>query len=705
MDLSFRTDYNIFFILLLLVISAAVSFFYYKHTKLEATPKKIFTFLRFLSVFFILLLLLSPALSYIKNITADPVNVFLIDNSLSMTIDNRQDMIKKIIEEKTADAESGNAENRYFFFSEDIIKEIKSGEFDSLDFSGSRIFKTNISSALNSVREKFQNKNLSTVTVISDGIINEGGNSLTTVKSLNVPFNYILIGDTVQKKDVSVKNIYYNKSAFIESNVPVKAEINSYNYDKDLTVNLFEDNKLIDTKNVLLNSNKVNYDVSFSVSYFEEAIKKYRIELKGSDDEITLKNNYSEFFIKYTDNKFRILVLSGGPGPDFAFLKEELSQIKNFETSFLTQKSQTEFYEPIPADLGAFDSYILIGYPTVVSNISILNDISDKIKKNNSSVIFFNERNIDFKKLSLIEDRLPFRTVRISDSELETGIKSVVNLNPEVFRNSELISSVNSFPDIFTTASEFSINPNAETYLVMNRNSEPAFIMENSDKNKSSAFLAYGFYKWRLNSRSNKSGELLRYLISNSVISLTGKESGNKFNIETSEPVYSETEDIKFEAVITNFEIKGDEKILLKISGNKYDSSFYLSKIRGKFYSGEINIPVKGDYEFTAELLSNNISQQTLKGRFTIDENNYEFKSTRSDNTFLSMLSNDTKGYNLSNKESGEIKNLFNEMNSKSINEFKARSNFEFDINPYYLTILIFLLCLEWFLRKRNNLP
>lgn len=705
MDFSFRTEYNIFFILLLLIISAAVSFFYYKHTKLEAIPKKIFTFLRFLSVFFILLLLLSPALSYIKNITAAPVNVFLIDNSLSMTIDNRQEMIKKIIEEKTADAESGNAENRYFLFSEDIIKEIKSGEFDSLEFSGSRIYNTNISSALSSVREKFQNKNLSTVTVISDGIINEGGNSLTTVKSLNVPFNYILIGDTVQKKDVSVKNIYYNKVSFIESNVPVKAEINSYNYDKEITVNLFEDNKLIDTKYVLLNSNKINYDLSFSVSSSEEAVKKYRVELKGSDDEITLKNNYSEFFIKYTDNKFRILVLSGGPGPDFAFLKEELLQIKNFETSFLTQKSQSEFYEPIPSDLGAFDSYILIGYPTVVSNISILNDISDKIKKNNSSVIFFNERNIDFKKLSLIEDRLPFRTVRISDTELETGIKSIVNLNPEVFRNSELISSVNSLPDIFTTASEFSINPNAETYLVMNRNSEPAFIMENSDKNKSSAFLAYGFYKWRLNSRNNKSGEVLRYLISNSVTSLTGKESRNKFNIDTSEPVYSVTEDIKFEAVITNFEIKGDEKILLKISGNKYDSSFYLSKIRGKFYSGEINIPVKGDYEFTAELLSNNTSQQTLKGRFTIDENNYEFKSTRSDNTFLSLLSNDTKGYNLSNKESGEIKNLFNEMNSKSINEFKARSNFEFDTNPYYLTILIFLLCLEWFLRKRNNLP
>ena len=169
--------------------------------------------------------------------------------------------------------------------------------------------------------------------------------------------------------------------------------------------------------------------------------------------------------------------------------------------------------------------------------------------------------------------------------------------------------------------------------------------------------------------------------------------------------MYSENEDIKFEAVITNYEIKGDEKIRLKISGNKYDSSFYLSKIRGKFYSGEINIPVKGDYEFTAELFSGNTSEQTLKGRFTIDENNYEFKNTRSDNTFLSMLSNDTKGYNLSNKESREIKDLFNEMNSKSINEFKARSNFEFDINPYYLTILIFLLCLEWFLRKRNNLP
>ncbi|MBS1551058.1 MAG: VWA domain-containing protein [Bacteroidetes bacterium] len=705
MDFTFRTDYNIFFILLIFVSASAVSYFYYRHTKLEPVPKKIFTFLRFLSVFFILLLLLSPVLSYIKNFTSLPVNVFLIDNSLSMTIDNRKDTLKKIIEEKIQNTEKGNAESRYFLFSEDIIREIRDGEFDSLDFSGKYIFSTNMSSSVNSLKEIFQNQNLSSVTVISDGIINEGGNSAAIVKSLNVPFNYILIGDTVQKKDVLVRNIYYNKTAFIESSVPVKAEINSFNYDKDVTVNLFEDNKLIDSKNISLTNDKISYEVPFNVISYDETVKKYKIEVKGSDDEITLKNNYEEFFIKYKNNKFRILVLAGAPGPDFAFLKEELLQIKNFEITFLTQKSRTEFYEPVPSDLGAFDSYIFIGYPTAATNISVLNELSVKMKKNNSSLIFFSGKNIDYRKLALVEDRLPFKTLRISESEQETGIKNILKPDNDVFRNTDLVSSVNNLPLIFKTASEFSVNPNAESYMIMTGNSEPALILENTDRNKSMAFLAYGFYKWRLNSRNNRSEELLRYILSNSVVSLTGKESGNKFIIETTQPAYSGSQDVKFEAALTGSELKGDEMIKLEITGINYDTSFYLSKTGRNLYSGSVNIPVTGDYEYTAGLISESRTLQTLKGRFTIDENNFEFKSTRADNSLLSMLSNNTKGFNLSDKDSRDIKDIFSVMNNNSTTEFRARNNFEFDINPYYLSFLIFLLCLEWFLRKRYNLP
>lgn len=704
MDFSFRTDYNFFFILLLFAVSVSVSYIYYNHSKLEPIPKKVFTLLRFLSVFFILLLLLSPVLSYVKNTTEIPLNVIIIDNSKSMTINDRQEILRKMLNEKILNAYPGNAENRYFLFSEDLNNEIREEQFSSLNFNGSNVNSTNLNSSVNSLKEKFQNSNLSSVTVISDGIINEGGLSASTFKSMNVPFNYILIGDTVQKKDAAVKNIYYNKSAFIESSVPVKAEIIAFDINKDITVDLFEENNLIDSKIIQANNDNFSYVVSFNVSSAEEAIKKYRIEVKGSDDEITLKNNSEEFYIKYTDNKFRVLVISGGPGPDFAFLKEETEQIRNFETSFLTQKSQTEFYENLPSDLGAFDSYIFAGYPTAVTNLSVLNELSEKIKKNNSTLIFFNGRNVDLQKLSLLEDKLPFKIIRISDTELETGIKSVVSLNQDIFRNSELLSSVNNLPNIFRTGSEFSVNPTAESYMVMSRNSEPAFVFENSDTKKSAAFLPYGFFKWRLNSQKNRSEELLRYMISNSIVSLTGKESGNKFSIETDKPVYSESERINFKGTITNYEIKGGEQLKVSVSGNNYDSSFYLTKRSGKYFESEIRIPLKGDYKYTAELSSSNGTEQSIAGRFSVDENNFEFKDTKSDNTFLSMLSNETKGFNFSNMESGDIKDSLNVINEKSRTEYKTQKNFNFDVNPYYLAILIFLLCLEWFLRKRFNL-
>ena len=705
MDYTFKTDYNFIFIPVIILISIIISYFYYRNSKLEKLQRSLFTFLRFLSVFFILLLLLSPVLIFIKNMIKEPVNVILIDNSLSLTIENRQDELKQILKNKTGNNFPGGSENLYFLYSGNLNDELKKDDITGFSYSDKNNVRTDLTVTLNSLGDKLQNKNLSSVTIVSDGIINEGGNPLNTAKSLNTTFNYILTADTVQKNDLLIKNIFYDKTVFKESSVPVKVEINSYNYNRSISVNLFEENNLIDTKSINVTNGIISYDLTFNVSSDKEAIKKYRIEIPILEDEITGKNNSEEFFINFTDNKFRVLVLAGGPGPDLSFLTEEIKKIKNFEATYLTQKSSAEFYENTVTDLSVFDSYILVSYPTNISDVSILTRIKENIEKNNSSLIFFAGKNVDYTKLSILENHLPFKTAGKSETEEETSVRSIISTDMNIFKNSALLSSVNNFPNIFRTRTVFSINPSSETFLVSGKNSDPLFIIENSNRNNSAAFLAYGFYKWRLNPKTGNGAEIFNYLVSNSLIAITDKEKKNKFKIETNKPVYSKFESVKFEARIINFDIKGGEYVKVNVTGKDFSNAITLTKSGSNLFTGEMAVNVNGDYDFKGELFSDNTSVQSMNGRFLIAEDNKEFKLTRGDNSILSSLANETGGYNFSNKTSDEIAADLKVLNERSKTEYKSRQSFEFNMNPYYLSFLIFLLCLEWFFRKRNNLP
>ncbi|MDQ3020406.1 MAG: hypothetical protein M3R36_07545 [Bacteroidota bacterium] len=707
MDFSLKTDYSFIFIIVALILSFIISYIYYKKSKLDGVQKKIFTALRFLSTLFILLLLSSPVISFVKNLTQDPVNVFLIDNSESLILENRSENIQEVLNDKIKNSVSDNSENLFFLYSRNLYKEIdvSRDEAESIPFTGINNFETNITASMYSLQERLSNSNLSSVTIISDGIINEGGNPITVTKSLNVPLNYILVGDTIQKNDLVLRNVFYNKTSFIESSVPVNIEVNSYNYEANIKINLYEEDILIDSKDLAVSKIRNAYDVSFNVLSNAEKVVKYKIEIAGLDDEIILRNNYQEFFIKFVNNKFKVLVLAGGPGADLAFISEEIKKVTNFETTFLTQKSHTEFYEGILPDLSKFDTYIFIEFPTSITNQSILNEIKGQIEKNNSSLIFFAGRNTDYSKLSLLDEKLPFKSSGVSGNEQETGITSVNNLNDEIFKNKNLISSVNSLPNIFKTGSPFSINPSAETFLLTTKNSEPAFVIQNTDKNKSAAFLAHGLFKWRLSRQENNAGEVLNYILTSAIVAITDKEEKKTFIIETTKPVYSKYENVKFEAHITNFELQGDEQIKVSLKGSGFSEDIQLKKSDNKYYEGEINIPVNGNYEYTAGLYSKKNLVEDISNRFAIGENNNEFKLTKADNAILNALSNETNGENFTGLNSEEIDKTLNGFNEKSKVEYSSVQNFEMNLNPYYLGMVIFLLCLEWFFRKRNNLP
>ncbi|HRE41868.1 MAG TPA: hypothetical protein PLG90_11100 [Ignavibacteria bacterium] len=632
-------------------------------------------------------------MAFIKSSSSPPANLVLFDISASNLVDSKDKFSENLFNElKSSDAVIK-------FFSSDVFTGT-----DSIYFSGINNFKTNLSSSLENIFSSEDN-NFSSVTIVSDGIINSGGNPVFKAKSFGIPFNYILTGDTIQKNDLSLLNVYYNKTSYAGTLTPIKLEIFSSGYTGNIDIKIFENDNLLETKTIEVNPDKNIYQSEFKITSPEEGIKKYKIELEQKDDEIILLNNSETFFIKYLDNKFRLLVISGAPSNDLGFLKSELSKINNFEVTYLTQKSATEYYEKELPDLSKINCFLLLGFPTAVSNVNLINDINRYVRDNKASVFYITSRTIDYTKLSLLEPILPFRVSQPSDIEEITTVNSVGNSNTDIFSTPEILTPVNSLPSIFKTATYFIPSGSSETFLITGSGSQPAFLIKRDDVSNSAALLVYGFYKWKLNPSGLDGGKIFNYIISNAIFSISDKEKQKKILLSTEKPVYSKFEDIKTEATINFDNIPPETFVNLNIKGSNYNDNIRLSKKSNNFYDGFLSSLSDGEYLLTGELFNGQELLDKDEIKILIGENNFEFKETKSDLKYLKELAENTGGRNFTGLEASEIISEVSKSENKTSEEISKSFKNALNINPFYFIFLIILMGTEWFLRKRNNLP
>lgn len=692
MDIYLRSG-NIVFLILMAIIAGGTAYLYYRKSNLESPKKYIFPAIRFFSIFFILLLFLTPVLSFVTSDSNDAKNTILIDASGSLEIENRRNDELNYIKNKIP------AKNTFYYFSNGLLNEVKHNDIDSISKITTNTNSTNLFKTLSAL-SNFQNIN--SINILSDGIFNEGGNPVELAKSFNVPFSYVLIGDTAQKKDALVKNIYVNSTAFIDSKVSVKAEINSYRINENLKVSLYEEETLIESKTITVTDKNNLYEADFTISSGTEGIKKYKIEIVEVTGEITNKNNTDYFFINYLNNKFKILVYGGGPSADFAFLKEQLSAINNFQVTYQTQKSANEFYEPSANNYKDFDAIVFSGFPVQQTSASLLNEIKASIDKYKTPLIFIESRNTDYSKLSVFSDNLPVSITSSSNNEVETQLKLVTNSNSEYLKSTDL-SSINSAPSVFTNSGSYSAKPGAESILINSKNSQPSLVILNTNDKNSAAFLFHGFYKLRLN-KQNDFSPVFNKLLSSTIISISSKDKKKIMDFELSKSIVGVDDEVILKARLKNFEEIMATVIKVKINSKDFSKEIELNKISADYFEGKFTPSVKGDYKFTADLLSNGNLLETSNARLQVDENNFEFKKTNSDKTILSEIATATNGRNFTSYSKGQIENYLDSLNSSQIQKNDSRKDFNLKFNLYFLSLLIFSLCLEWFLRKRNNL-
>ena len=708
-DLTFSI--NPVLLILFFLIAAGFTFFIYRYTvPVVDLPKKILlVIIRSAALLLMIFIIFEPILTLAKKIIVEPINLVFIDNSRSIRIDDgthREETVKNFINDIDENLSKNSIEINFFG---NKVSQPGSDQLNSINFSEGS---TNFSDIFSFVEK--QNKNISSISIISDGVITGGSNPIYTAEKLHIPVFTVGVGDSSKRKDVEIRNVLFNEYIYAQTPTTILSTINNLGFGgESINVSLYEQNILVEQKRITL-SNEGIQNVEFEYKPSSRGEKKLTIEASSLNGEFTTANNKKVFYINVLDNKISILLLSGSPSPDMSFIKNSLEADENFKVSSLTQVAQDKFLEKGNPDklLDSAEIIFLVGFPSKETSNNFLNKVQDKIFNGNKPFFLTLSAGIDFEKLNKLQKELPVNLTPKSTlySEVQPGI--IGNQTRNVLLQNRMqnpIAAWENLPPVFQPDMKISVKPESELIArskIKNIPTDiPLIVSRKLGNKKSIAVLAKDIWKWKLQTTTKDLDLFDRFIVS-SVKWLNTREDQKQVNIKTSKKIYSPGEQVEFTGQVYDetFNPVSDAEVKINIKGNNQNSEIILNSLGNGLYEGVFESGKPGDYSFTGEAKLDNISLGKDNGSFNMGEVDIEMINPRMDFEFLNTLSNRTGGKYFDQKNYRDLFPILKRINETTSKEKIETSEISLWSNEWLMAVVIFLFGLEWFLRKRAGM-
>ena len=221
--MNITTEYPAWLIVFCIIVGIAYSaILYYKNKRNEFSPlfNKVMAFLRFLAIFFLAFLLLSPMLKTITHNNEKPIIIFAQDNSQSILLNKDSAFYKTEYKqniEKMLDVLRKKYEVKSFSFNDNVKENL------NFQYNGKQ---TDISVLFEELITRYTNRNVGAIILASDGIYNKGNNPLYITDKLKTAIYTLALGDTTIRKDLMVQKVNYNRITYLGNAFPIEVIVN-----------------------------------------------------------------------------------------------------------------------------------------------------------------------------------------------------------------------------------------------------------------------------------------------------------------------------------------------------------------------------------------------------------------------------------------------------------------------------------------------
>lgn len=718
MSLSFQTS----IVLIIAVAAGAAAFAYYVYRRTVPVVSRrqqwLLIVLRSSALTLTLLSLFEPLLVLTSSSEQLPSVAVLVDRSLSMSQKDkggdRGELVKSLLRRESFSRLTEASNLQLQQFAHDLLPLHR----DSLTMNGGA---TDISGAIQSALKNSPSQ-LQSIILITDGNYNAGSNPLYEAERTRIPIFTIGVGDTVEQRDIGVSKLTVNTVGYVESAIPVDAVVRVSGMEQvTATVTLREEGKRIEEKQVTIPSSLrsvAEVPVRFSYLPRAEGMKKISVSVSPQAEEITEKNNTRSAMVKILKNKMQVTVIAGAASPDVAAVLQTLHADQNISAALFVQMPNGELMSrtnaPLPQSLTTTDCLLLIGFPTAQSSGSVVHTIVEKAKERSLSVMFIAGRLIDPQKTKMLEPILPVSVVspRIDEQSILPALipqhryHALVHIDAEKFP----LFRWDKFPPAYASFQTFSSKPEAQTLLSVKIQGvtlqNPLLVVRNVAGTKSLAMTGYGINRWKtLAAASPDTRGVFDVWLASMVRWLATRNDDSPFKVEPTKEFFSQGEPIAFTAQLYNENFQpldnADLPLAIRTLTGEQAATVSLPSIGSGRYEGYAPPLAQGEYVYSAHSLIGGDTVGSTSGRFSVGEQSVEFAETKMNKPMLEQIAEKSGG---TYADAAQADSLFASIVSRPDMQPQERittSEWELWNLPLFLSLIITLFAVEWFLRKR----
>lgn len=711
---------NVWFLIPAALLLASLAALFYKFTLPPLPPARrtVLSILRALALILLVLILFEPILRLVSRDKQQPVIAVLIDESQSMALKDaagdRGAMVKDFLRKGNI-AGGMDASIRYYPFSSTLFPPMATGVAESVAFVGQA---TNLSEAFSRLIEKIPNENIQAVVLVSDGNMTEGKNPLYLLDKPGIPIYTVGVGDTMEQRDLLVDRIVINEIAYSGARIPLDVTVKSSGYGgESVEVMLTEGRVVIERKTVLIREGTAEYPLSFSILANEVGTRKLTLSVSPLPGELTARNNTRSVFIKVLNNKLQVLLIAGAPSPDVAAVRQALSEDQRIQLTALVQRDASRWYEGANLSRSMLDStdcLVLIGFPSAATNGALLQQVIDLLSQQKKPLLYIHGRNVDYAKLQLLEPELPFRWSSVSREEFLV-LPSVA----ERQKSHSLVHLEGAFtagdwqklPPIFKAQTTFHAAPGADVLVQAKTQNiilgEPLILLRTLNRQKTVAVTGHGIWRWRLLAQGTReTEEFLPLFLSNSIQWLATKDDQKHVRIAPAKEIFTTAEQVQFSGQVYDDQLRpvDDAQVIVELVRAGARVKLALDPIGNGRYEGRIDGMLEGDYEFSGAAVREGHTFGVDKGKFSVGEVNVEFIETKMNLALLEQLAFKTGGKFLHIREATEAGEILGPDIRLVPKEIVTATEIELWNWQYIALIIVTLLGIEWFLRRRSGM-
>jgi hypothetical protein len=673
------TSSTILLILLSVIISGVVAFYQYLF-KVDNQNKTnwLLAFLRFISVFSLLLLIINPVISR-KIVETNKIPLAIVaDNSRSITeLKATSDALKLVETLNSNSALKEKFEIQNYTFDETFI----AGK--PLDFKGNQ---SNIHDV--AVNLKQLNKNaFYPVVLITDGNQTIGNDYVYGFHESTTVFPVVL-GDTTTTFDLKINQLNANKYSFLKNKFPVEVFL-QYNGNKSVSAafSIEKNGKKITSQTVNFDAKNKVQSVQILLEADRVGLQKYKAVLSSSVKEKNSYNNTKNFAVEVLDQKKEIAIISDVSHPDLGAIKRAIESNAQRKVTIVKPNSIS--------DLKKFN--VLILYQPNASFRKVFE--ANKNLKINTFIV--TGMVTDYTLLNQMQPDLVFK---LTNKKEDFTASFVYDFN--LFAQTDIQFS--QFPPLENPFGKITEKGSVNTLLKAKVNGievgNPILTFSEKGTSRNAYLLGENSWKWRMESFVlNQSYEKYDLFI-DKIIQYLSTNSAKKSLLVEHESFYNSGETIEIFAQYFNKSYELEENANLSITltnkNTKSTKNYNFSKANNG-YQAIFDGLTPGNYAFQVKETTSNAS---YNGTFEVLDFDVEKQFVNPDVSKLQQLANQNNGEIIYPNQIDKLVQKLLQKDTYLPVEKTIIKNSPLIDSLWLLVIIVVSLTIEWFTRKYNGL-